>query len=172
MIEWYRVTWYSRIGALFLFLVVVPALCLYLGEQYGALEMERAPIVAGMIEKNIGAKLSPGFVELHFGTLDSMSTQNKTSVVATVTGPSTKEITIYTSDDPGDARIRIHDVVTGKQCDTAYYLVTRVLLFEPTETIAIVYHYNGSNNYVTTVDTATCKPIGSIGPSVDPSIER
>lgn len=35
MIRWNEVTWYSRWGAIILFLGVVPALCFYIGTQYG-----------------------------------------------------------------------------------------------------------------------------------------
>ncbi|HUO49966.1 MAG TPA: hypothetical protein VMU25_00075 [Candidatus Paceibacterota bacterium] len=34
MIKWNEVTWYSRIGALILFLGVIPAVSFYIGEQY------------------------------------------------------------------------------------------------------------------------------------------
>ncbi len=34
MIRWHEVTWYSRWGAILLFLVVVPVLCFYIGTQY------------------------------------------------------------------------------------------------------------------------------------------
>lgn len=34
MIRWNEVTWYSRLGAVILFLVVVPTLCFYIGTQY------------------------------------------------------------------------------------------------------------------------------------------
>ncbi len=34
MIQWHEVTWYSRWGAIILFLVVVPVLCFYIGTQY------------------------------------------------------------------------------------------------------------------------------------------
>ncbi len=33
-IEWTKVTWYSRLGALLLFMGVVPVLCFYIGTQY------------------------------------------------------------------------------------------------------------------------------------------
>lgn len=36
-IKWNEVTWYSRLGAIMLFLVVVPTLSFYIGMQYGAL---------------------------------------------------------------------------------------------------------------------------------------
>ena len=39
-IEFNRVTWYSKLAALVLFLVVVPVLCFYIGEQYGSLKAE------------------------------------------------------------------------------------------------------------------------------------
>lgn len=32
--KWNEVTWYSKLGALILFLVVVPILCFYIGEKY------------------------------------------------------------------------------------------------------------------------------------------
>jgi hypothetical protein len=34
MIKWNEVTWYSRLGALILFLAVIPALSFYIGTQY------------------------------------------------------------------------------------------------------------------------------------------
>jgi hypothetical protein len=34
MIQWHEVTWYSRWGAILLFLVIVPTLCFYIGVQY------------------------------------------------------------------------------------------------------------------------------------------
>ncbi len=34
MIEWNRVTWYSKLGAALLFIVVVPSLAFYIGRQY------------------------------------------------------------------------------------------------------------------------------------------
>lgn len=37
-IEWNRVTWYSKLGAIILFFVVIPVLAFYIGEQYGLLE--------------------------------------------------------------------------------------------------------------------------------------
>lgn len=37
MIEWNKVTWYSRWGAVILFLVVVPVLSFYIGTEYEAL---------------------------------------------------------------------------------------------------------------------------------------
>ena len=33
-IEWNRVTWYSKLAALFLFLFIVPVLAFYVGTQY------------------------------------------------------------------------------------------------------------------------------------------
>ncbi len=35
-IKWHEVTWYSKLGAIILFLVVVPVLCFYIGMQYQA----------------------------------------------------------------------------------------------------------------------------------------
>lgn len=37
-IKWNEVTWYSRLGAIFLFLGVVPVLCFYIGMQYGLIQ--------------------------------------------------------------------------------------------------------------------------------------
>ena len=34
MIEWNQVTWYSKLGAIILFISIVPALCFYIGIQY------------------------------------------------------------------------------------------------------------------------------------------
>jgi len=33
-IEWNRVTWYSRLWAIFVFLLVVPVVAFYIGTQY------------------------------------------------------------------------------------------------------------------------------------------
>ncbi len=41
MIKWNEVTWYSRWGAIILFLVVVPMLCFYIGKQYEAIVSEK-----------------------------------------------------------------------------------------------------------------------------------
>jgi hypothetical protein len=35
-LEWNKVTWYSKWGAIILFLLVVPVLCFYIGTQYQA----------------------------------------------------------------------------------------------------------------------------------------
>ena len=45
-IRWNEVTWYSRLGALVLFLAVIPALFFYIGEQYEATTSLRAPLIA------------------------------------------------------------------------------------------------------------------------------
>jgi hypothetical protein len=37
-IKWNEVTWYSRLGAIILFLGVVPVLCFYIGMQYGLIQ--------------------------------------------------------------------------------------------------------------------------------------
>ena len=34
-IKWNEVTWYSRLGAIILFIGIVPALCFYIGAEYG-----------------------------------------------------------------------------------------------------------------------------------------
>lgn len=34
MIEWNRVTWYSKLGAILLFILVVPVLTFYIGVKY------------------------------------------------------------------------------------------------------------------------------------------
>ena len=39
-IEFNKVTWYSKLAALILFLIIVPALCFYIGEQYGLVQAE------------------------------------------------------------------------------------------------------------------------------------
>ncbi len=42
-IRWNEVTWYSRLGAIFLFLGIVPALCFYIGTQYQAVRDAEYP---------------------------------------------------------------------------------------------------------------------------------
>src|SRR5690349_18913841 len=45
-IEFNRVTWYSKLCAIILFLLLVPILCFYIGEKYGLLlANEQSPIV-------------------------------------------------------------------------------------------------------------------------------
>jgi len=34
MIKWNKVTWYSKLGAIILFILVVPILTFYIGTQY------------------------------------------------------------------------------------------------------------------------------------------
>lgn len=52
MIEWNRVTWYSRIGALVLFLGIVPALAFCIGARYGAVRQQSADLdlIAPVVE--------------------------------------------------------------------------------------------------------------------------
>jgi hypothetical protein len=40
--QWNKVTWYSRLGALILFIGVLPALSFYIGTQFGRLQAEGA----------------------------------------------------------------------------------------------------------------------------------
>jgi hypothetical protein len=45
-IKWHEVTWYSKLGAIILFLGVVPVLCFYIGTQY---ELTQQPLEKGVI---------------------------------------------------------------------------------------------------------------------------
>jgi hypothetical protein len=40
MVQWNEVTWYSKLGAIILFIGVVPALCFYIGTQYAETQQE------------------------------------------------------------------------------------------------------------------------------------
>ena len=41
-IQWHEVTWYSKLSAIILFIGVIPALCFYIGEQYGEVQQINA----------------------------------------------------------------------------------------------------------------------------------
>lgn len=49
MIKWNEVTWYSRLGALILFLAVVPALCFYIGTQYELTVFDTVPTLTHVV---------------------------------------------------------------------------------------------------------------------------
>ena len=97
-------------------------------------------------------------IELHFGTLYSIAEQGKTSQVATSSVRLSKQFTVYTPDAPGDARVDIKDLKTGTTCTSGNYLITGLVL-SPDEKTLKVYNYSGSNQYVSTIDTTTCKEI-------------
>ncbi|MES2213575.1 MAG: hypothetical protein V4473_01910 [Patescibacteria group bacterium] len=122
------------------------------------------PKVVEMILKNDKNELliPSNFTELHFSIMSNENPQyqNKTSEIATSDIPLTKRITVHAPNDPRDARVSITDLVTGVECDTDNYLVTRLLISGDEKTL-LLYHYSGSNNFLTTIDTVTCKTIVS-----------
>jgi hypothetical protein len=54
-IKWNEMTWYSRLGAIILFVGVVPALCFYIGMQY---EITRLVLTPPIILQNISANVA------------------------------------------------------------------------------------------------------------------
>jgi hypothetical protein len=64
--------------------------------------------------------------------------------------------TLFSPNDSGDARLRIKNTVSGKQCDTENYLINHVYVSEDQKTV-LIYDYSGSNQYIDAVDIATCK---------------
>ena len=54
-IEFNRVTWYSKLGAIILFLFAVPILCFYIGEKYGLLIASEQPpfVITRVVYKNL-----------------------------------------------------------------------------------------------------------------------
>ena len=77
MIEWNKVTWYSRLGALILFLGVVPALTFYIGMQYQlTLLSEHPPIVPIQFSGSKGSGGNNISIQ-HQGVKDSTSPDGK-----------------------------------------------------------------------------------------------
>ena len=53
MIKWNEVTWYSKLGAIILFLIVVPVFCFYIGTQYQEIAGASMPIEKNLLLENI-----------------------------------------------------------------------------------------------------------------------
>src|SRR3989344_8057128 len=103
---------------------------------------------------------SPAGFELPFGSLESIAASGKTSATVASDRPLTIQVTVFTPDDPRGGGVEIKDLNTRKHCVTEGYLVERMSLSR-NQKILSIYHYNGSNRYVTRVDTTTCESIGA-----------
>ena len=101
------------------------------------------------------------FTSLNFDIMNAAATAGApTSEIATSSTPKHKVVTVFSPDDPGDARVGISDPSNGAHCETANYLVERLLLSKDEMTLRI-YHFSGSNHFMTDVETTSCKPIGT-----------
>jgi len=76
MIEWNRVTWYSKLGAIILFLGVIPALCFYIGTQYEVIAVTATPTYQEQTyqsSSNNNQTIWPGVVGVDSNTYNTIS---------------------------------------------------------------------------------------------------
>lgn len=154
--KWGEVTWYSRLGAIILFIGVVPLLCFYVGMQYGLLVTESnfigAKGYAGSIEKSVPVVAN--------GSIQSASTYSPVKVeVPSVPvphggfkefpSPDGKYIAMSYSNEGGDSAVYIasveEDTITDAYCgffDSWSSDSTKVKVLAPVECGSLVdYSY-------------------------------
>jgi hypothetical protein len=104
MIKWNEVTWYSRLGALILFLAIVPALCFYIGTQY-ELTVSYSVIPA-----------HPQVITIPISSNKSAQGVSLAGIINTekINSPNTNYIAVTRSDEQGDTEIFITDSI-GKR---------------------------------------------------------
>lgn len=159
-IKWHEVTWYSKLGAIILFLIVVPALCFYIGIQYASVRpnitsqesnSNPTPAANTKVQNFVSLKISPD-ISLNLPTEYELQTSN---IPTEWYARSKSEYTVYgvefplldITQDEGKSKAQLCGECGG------VYATSTDMCSEPTDVRQVLLKQAGAYSWCTTFES-------------------